>query len=275
MTLTDMIIGTAVDILTSEELWGAAVILVAALLCWMILRRIIQKGLLLLEKNGRAVRNPDAVFRPFKYLLFAIFGTALLNVFGVDLSSLLAGLGLAGVVVGFAVQDILKDVTMGANIIADKYYSVGDIVSIGNVKNARVLHFNMKTTRLEDLDTGSIITIANRNISEAAVLSDWQFFDLPAPYEESAARMRALCLVLCERIRTSELVTDCSFLGTQLLADSAVYYRLLITGDRQSKGIIRRYAIACLQDLYAEEGIAIPYPHMDIEMDIRQQGPSA
>ena len=245
-------------------LWSALLTLALGLLCWLVVKKIVHRAFSMLEKLGRALPGPEKVLKLFKSLLIFLFGTQLLRLFGVDISSLLAGLGIAGVVVGFAVQDVLKDVTMGINIMADRYYTVGDIISVGDIRNARVVSFNMKTTRLENLDTGDTITIANRNISEATVLSDWQMLDVPAPYEETGGRMRTVCEQLCERIRESETVSDCTFMGIQELGDSAVYYRLRITGDKDKRGAIRRYALGCVQEVYEREGISVPYPHMDV-----------
>lgn len=246
------------------KLWSALLTLLIGLLCWLVVKRVVRRVFSMLEKMGRALPGSEKVLRLFKSLLIFLFGTQLLRLFGVDVSSLLAGLGIAGVVVGFAVQDVLKDVTMGINIMADHYYAVGDVISVGNLRNARVVSFNMKTTRLENLDTGDVITIANRNISEATVLSDWQMLDVPAPYEETLERMRTVLERLCERIKESSMVSDCAFAGTQELGNSAVYYRLRITGDKDKRGAIRRYALGCVQEVYAQEGIPVPYPHMDV-----------
>ena len=246
------------------KLWSALLTLVLGLLCWLVVKKVVHRAFSMLEKVGRTLPGPEKLLKLLKSLLIFIFGTQLLRVFGVDLSSLLAGLGIVGVVVGFAVQDVLKDATMGINIMADHYYAVGDVISVGDIRNARVVGFNVKTTKLENLDTGDMITIANRNISEATVLSDWQMLDVPAPYEETGGRMRTVCEQLCEQIRESGMVSDCAFMGIQELGDSAVYYRLRITGDKDKRGPIRRYALGCVQEVYEREGISVPYPHMDV-----------
>lgn len=244
-----------------EKLLGTVMLALLFFLCWSLIRKALKRCFDYLEKKGRAARDPDTILKTFKYILLLIFGAQLLKLFGVDITSVMAGLGIAGVVAGFAVQDVLKDVTMGANILADHYYSVGDIVRIGNVANGRVVSFNIKATKLEDLDTGNLITMANRNISEATVLSDWQMLDVPAPYEEKSSRMQAVCAKLCRRIEESEMVSRCVPAGTQELGDSAVYYRLRISGEKDKKTAIRRYALQCVQEVYEEEGISVPYPH--------------
>ena len=52
----------------------------------------------------------------------------LLNLYGVNTTSLIAGLGIAGAVLGLALQDALKDIFNGLSIIFDNYFVVGDLV---------------------------------------------------------------------------------------------------------------------------------------------------
>ena len=65
-----------------------------------------------------------------KYFIAAVSAIMILNIYGVDTTSIIAGLGVAGVVIGLAFQDALKDIISGINIIMDNYYVVGDLVKI-------------------------------------------------------------------------------------------------------------------------------------------------
>ena len=90
---------------------------------------------------------------------------------GFNVTSFIAGLGVVSVIVGLAVQDALKDIIMGFNIIVDNYYSVGDIIKIGDVEG-KVVELGVKATKLKDINTDNILVIANRNISQALRISD-------------------------------------------------------------------------------------------------------
>ena len=52
----------------------------------------------------------------------------LLNLYGVNTTSLIAGLGIAGVALAFGLQEALKDIVSGIGIIMDNYFVVGDVV---------------------------------------------------------------------------------------------------------------------------------------------------
>jgi moderate conductance mechanosensitive channel len=99
-----------------------------------------------------------------KYLIFIILVVAILNVFNIDTKALITGLGLVGLVIGLALQDIIKDFLAGLFIIFDDKYGVGDIIEINGYKG-EVVSLGLKTTRIKNID-GNIKIFLNRNIIE-------------------------------------------------------------------------------------------------------------
>ena len=87
-----------------------------------------------------------------KYVILIFTIITVLKINGFDVSSLLAGIGIVGIVIGLAIQDALKDIIMGFNILVDHYYEVGDIVKIDKVEG-KVIELGLKTTKLKDINT--------------------------------------------------------------------------------------------------------------------------
>ena len=54
-----------------------------------------------------------------------------LEIFGINVTSMLAGVGIAGIIIGVALQDSLKDIIRGFVIISDNYYEMGDVIKFG------------------------------------------------------------------------------------------------------------------------------------------------
>ena len=106
----------------------------------------------------------------------------ILNIYDVDVTSLATGVGVAGIIFGFAIQDALKDIIKGIDIISDSYYRVGDIIRT-NGYTGKVLAIGIKTTRIEDIYEKNIVSISNRNIEKVEVLSHMINIDIPLPYE--------------------------------------------------------------------------------------------
>ena len=60
---------------------------------------------------------------------------------------------------------------MGFNIIVDNYFSIGDVIRIGDVEG-KVLELGLKATKIKDINTDGILVIANRNITQALNISN-------------------------------------------------------------------------------------------------------
>ena len=85
-----------------------------------------------------------------KYVFIILTFIIVLKVNGVNVDSILAGAGILGIVIGFAVQDALKDIIRGMTIIADNYFSVGDVVKYKDIMG-KVISTSINTTKIEIL----------------------------------------------------------------------------------------------------------------------------
>ena len=72
----------------------------------------------------------------------------ILQVYGVNTSALVAGVGAFSLVIGLAFQDVLKDLLVGATIILESQFAIGEIVEINGFKG-EVISLTLKTTRLK------------------------------------------------------------------------------------------------------------------------------
>jgi small conductance mechanosensitive channel len=89
--------------------------------------------------------------------LIIIFGLLVaLSQFGISLGPLLAGLGVAGFIVGFALQDTLANFAAGVMILLYRPYDMGDLVDISGVYG-RVHKMNLVSTTILTLDNETII----------------------------------------------------------------------------------------------------------------------
>ena len=109
-------------------------------------------------------RQINLVSSIVKYVIAIIVILLILEVYGVNTSAILASLGVVGLVVGLALQDLIKDFIAGAFIIFDNQYSIGDIVTIENFKG-EVISLGLKTTKLKAI-SGEIFCISNGQIVE-------------------------------------------------------------------------------------------------------------
>ncbi|MDD2504842.1 MAG: mechanosensitive ion channel [Bacilli bacterium] len=104
-----------------------------------------------------------------KYIISIMAFLFILDIYGVNTTSLVAGLGVIGLLVGLSLQDALKDIIAGINIIMDNYYVVGDKIKYKDF-TGNVISFGLKTTKIKSL-TGEVLIVTNRNIDSIINLS--------------------------------------------------------------------------------------------------------
>lgn len=105
------------------------------------------------------------VVRGFLWALVVLL--ALRNVFGIDITALVTGLGITGIAVALAVQNILGDLFGAAAIVLDRPFEVGDAIQVDTFTGT-VEHIGLKTTRLRSL-SGEQIVIANSELLKAKI----------------------------------------------------------------------------------------------------------
>lgn len=252
--------------LLSPKLWISICIIIACIILWRFSKKGIEHFFIKENTKGRKATNTGVGLAILKALIFIIGIITILQVNDINVSSLVTGLGIIGIIVGFALQDILKDLLMGTYIIWDHFFMLGDVIKYGNIEG-KVLSFNIKVTKLQDINTGNILTISNRNISQAEVLSDWQVILVPAPYDIPAVRMRDICRIICTEIEKIDLVTSCEFQGADQFDDSKINYRLLLHCPPEYHNPVRRKAYGVIQDVFAAHDIQIPYNQLDVHIN--------
>jgi small-conductance mechanosensitive channel len=91
-----------------------------------------------------------------RLLLWSVVVLLALDNVGVDITALVAGLGVGGVAVALAVQNILGDLFASLSIVLDKPFAVGDFLIIGDLMGS-VEYVGLKTTRLRSLSGEQLI----------------------------------------------------------------------------------------------------------------------
>lgn len=102
-----------------------------------------------------------------KILLWAFAVLFILSNFGVDITTLIAGLGIGGVAIAFALQKILADLFSSFAIYFDKPFVVGDTIQVGAITGT-VEKIGIKTTRIRSL-RGEEIVFSNQELTSTPI----------------------------------------------------------------------------------------------------------
>lgn len=102
-----------------------------------------------------------------KAMLWIVFLLAVLSNLGINVSTFVASLGIGGIAVALAVQNILGDLFASLSIAVDKPFEVGDAISVAGTSGT-VEHVGLKTTRIR-ADSGEQIVISNADLLKNVV----------------------------------------------------------------------------------------------------------
>ncbi len=123
-----------------------------------------------LKKDGQEEQAKTTVKTFNIFIQIALWSIGILLVLsnaGINVSSLLAGLGIGGIAVALALQNILGDIFSSFSILIDKPFQVGDFIKIGTDVGV-VEKIGIKTTHLRTLD-GQTLIVANRELTTTRV----------------------------------------------------------------------------------------------------------
>lgn len=102
-----------------------------------------------------------------KLLLWALLLLLMLDNLGVNVTAMVAGLGVGGIAVALAVQNILGDLFASLSIVIDKPFVIGDVISVDSFTGTVEL-VGLKTTRLRS-NTGEQIIISNGDLLKTRI----------------------------------------------------------------------------------------------------------
>ena len=198
-----------------------------------------------------------------RFIFITVTLLIVLQINGINVTSMLAGVGIVSVILGLAVQDALKDIIRGISIISDEYYSIGDVITYNNI-TGKVISLDLKSTKIQDIATGNIISIANRNIEQAEINSKYLFVNFPMPYEIPVTKAEKVAATISEQIKEIEDVEDAIYIGVTELADSSIRYLIKITCPPERKLQVKRDSNRIILKVLEKNQISVPYQQIDI-----------
>ncbi|MGB7983220.1 MAG: mechanosensitive ion channel domain-containing protein [Candidatus Nanopelagicales bacterium] len=161
-------------VLGREDTWYVRMVATGLLISlavtgWQILRVI---GANIRARPAEASRRQVPALVLVLPRLALVIGTATLllaGVWGVDLSSALAALGVTSLVVSFALQDTLSGLASGVLLLSDRPFKPGDWISADELEG-EVMDINWRTSRIRDRN-GDVIVVPNSQLANASVIN--------------------------------------------------------------------------------------------------------
>jgi small-conductance mechanosensitive channel len=219
-----------------------------------------------LETDAAAVTTMQAVGFLGRLLLLSTVVLMALDNLGFDITALVAGLGIGGIAVALAVQNILADLFASLSIVLDKPFVVGDFLIL-NEYMGTVEHVGLKTTRIRSL-SGEQIVISNNDLLNSRIRNYKRMFErrvvfsIGVTYQTPYESMRDIPLMLRKIIEAQEMTrfdrAHFKNFGNSSLDFEAVYY--VLSPDYNQYMDIQQAINLLIYKRFAEAGIEFAYP---------------
>ena len=182
-------------------------------------------------KSHRARTVVTVVTNLLRYLTIIVIIIGALCLLEVDMPTILAGVGIVALIIGFGAESLITDVVTGMFILVDNQYNVGDIIEVNGFRGT-VQEIGIRTTSI--VDTGGNVKIINnsdmKNILNRSDNASKAVADFPIPYETDLERLEQKIPALLQEIYQNNptvLKAPPVYLGVQELGDSAVVLRFV------------------------------------------------
>ena len=191
-----------------------------------------------------------------------------LTIIGVNITVVLASVGVLTLIVGFSAESLIADLVTGLFMLFENQYNVGDIVEIGGFRGT-VTDIGIRTTSITDASENiKVINNADmRNILNRSDRVSKSICDIPIPYKTDLEDLEAALPGLLDEIykaHSDAMKAGPVYLGVQSLADSAVILRFCV--DVREKDIYSAIRILNRELLlgFRRLGVECPFPQLDV-----------
>jgi len=196
----------------------------------------------------------------------------ILDNLGVDITALVAGLGIGGVAVALALQNILGDLFASLSIVLDKPFVVGDFLMVGEFLGS-VEKVGLKTTRLRSL-SGEQLVFSNNDLLSSRIRNFGRMyerrvvFSIGVTYDTSRDRLRLVPGIVREAVEAEEGTrfdrSHFSKYGDYSLNFESVYY--VLSADYNAYMDVQQSINFAIHRRFEEEGIEFAYPTQTLHL---------
>lgn len=198
--------------------------------------------------------------------LWTILLLLALDNLGVEITALITGLGIGGIAVGLALQNVLGDLFASLSIVLDKPFVIGDFIIVGDFMGT-VEHIGLKTTRLRSL-SGEQLVFSNNDLLQSRIRNYKRMyerrvvFSIGVTYQTPYDKMASIPAMLQEIVEAQEKIrfdrAHFAKYGDSALVFEIVYY--VLNPDYNLYMDIQQAINLAILRRFEEEGLEFAYP---------------
>ena len=216
----------------------------------------------------------DSVIRLFasavKAVVWVVAILIVLQNLGYNITALVAGLGIGGIAIAFALQNVLSDIFASFSIYLDKPFRTGDFIIVDDLLGT-VKHIGIKSTRIESL-WGEEIIIPNKALTEARIKNYKNMenrrlvFGFGVTYQTPAEKLKKIPEIVKEIVADIKLA-EIDRVHFKAFGDSSLNFEVMYHVDSPEYNDymdIQQEINLKLKERFEREGIEFAYPTQTI-----------
>jgi small-conductance mechanosensitive channel len=219
-----------------------------------------------LEKDPASITTLNLLSYIGRFILWSIVLLLVLDNLGINITALVAGLGVGGIALALAVQTILSDLFASLSIVLDKPFVVGDFLIVGDLLGT-VEQVGLKTTRLRSL-SGEQLVFANADLLNSRIRNYGRMFERRVEFKigvtyqtprDKLAEIPGIIREAVEREDTTRFDRSHFFeYGDSALMFVSVYF--VLGPDYNQYMDIQQAINLRIHERFEQEGIEFAYP---------------
>lgn len=209
--------------ITGESIVLSLIVIACCVAALSFIKRILIKKVA--YKDGKKKRNTilGMAFNILQYVVIVVTIFLILTVNGINVTGLLAGLGIFATIVGLSLQDTFKDLFAGINIYGNNFYKVGDFVKY-NGEICEVKFFNARISKFCSIATNSTYTVSNSSISNIEKVKDGVILRFVFDFEVDKKVVDKCLQKACKAVEEMPGTTKVSYYSIDNINEDGVYY---------------------------------------------------
>lgn len=262
------------------------VIIAVAIILQRVIRIVVRRVVHRLVRREEAITDADRDKR--EKTISSIFGTALaavlwiitvlviLSELHINIAALATGAGLAGIIIGFGAQNMIKDYLAGMFIIIENQYRVGDVVIFEGTGSSRPLggiveEISIRSTRIRD-DDGNLHIVLNgtpTSVTNMTFKHANAHMDLRVSYNSNIDQVeqvinRVGIEMTKDKNWMDKIIEPIEFVRVEQFADSAIVIKCIGKTTPIDQWAVSGEFRRRLKKAFDKEGIEIPFNQMVI-----------
>jgi len=254
-----------------------ALVLLLAWLAWQLcarLMRLAHQRLVGRSRSADAANRIETMTQVLRYALAAtivvVAGMLALDQLGISIAPLVATAGVAGVAIGFGLQNLMKDYFAGVVLLIEDQIRKGDVIEAAG-KSGLVEQMTLRFVRLRDYD-GNVHFVPNGAITTVTNLSReyaYAVIDAGIAYGADIDRGFDVMRQVARAIRAdpaygSRICEDLEIAGVERWENSSVVLRARLKVVPLEQWNVKREFLRRLKYAFDTAGIEIPFPHLTV-----------